>query len=226
MRPQQSTGRPPSKAQAPVDDDEDEDIDTNDEDDDDDVEEETKPQPKSSSASKFPSSKPKPKQTVEVDDEDEEDDIDEEMANAFNAVPTSSNADGIPVGKYEAIISEIVWQPWTELKGKSIRMKFELCDPDYANQNVVTRWFKIFDGNKQTMDVGISIFRQSMAKLGYEVEDVRKLNKLFKQVMEDRPGVLLNISYRTYQGTQYIDPKIEGGCDNDVVQEYKDSVAY
>jgi hypothetical protein len=65
-----------------------------------------------------------------------------------------------------------------------------------------------------------------MAKLGYKINDFAELEPTFEEISEEKPGVNLKISYREYKGQEYQQADIVSLCDNDVVQEYKDEVAY
>jgi hypothetical protein len=160
-------------------------------------------------------------------EEDDEEDEEESLAAAFDAVPASNNADDVKPGKYEAIISSVVLQDW-DPKGRSVRMKFELCDPELSDQNQVTTWFKLFDADRQAFEVGTSIFKRTMAKLGYDGDDVKfkKLEKLFAEISEEQPGVIVSISYNQTTTGRWQRVNIDDLCDNDVVQAYKDNVAY
>jgi hypothetical protein len=110
------------------------------------------------------------------------------LANAFDAVPASSNADSIPPGKYEAIVRSAVLQE-PEAKGQSIRINFELCSPDFGDANQITTWFRIFNAEKEAQAGGIRAFKGAMAKLGEEVT-FGELPKLLSELTENQPGVV------------------------------------
>jgi hypothetical protein len=200
-----------------VDDDEEVDDVDADEIDEEEVDEETPP-PKSKKSS--------PSRKRDEDESDEESDEDESLAAAFDSVPTSSNADSVKAGKYEAIVSGVVLQDW-DPKGRSIRMKFELCSPDFEGQNHLTKWFKIFDKDRAIQEVGTSIFKQTLARLGYDVPKFNKIKRVLEAINEDRPGVIVKISYtEDKSGNTWQQIVVEGTCDNDVIQEYKDNIPY
>lgn len=151
------------------------------------------------------------------------------QAAKFDSVKPSSRADNIPAGKYEAVIKSIGWQK-PDGRGQSIRVNYDLCNPEFGNSNQVAGWFRIFDANGDEVPVGIQIFKAAMIRLGYEEPSFDDLEPLFEEINNDNPGVLLNITYsdpsKSKDGRRFQQPNIDSQCDNDVVQEYKDNVAY
>lgn len=148
----------------------------------------------------------------------------EERFNAIASATGFANAENIPPGKYEAIVSEGVYQA-PDAKGQSVRLRFDLCDPDYKDQNQIAQWYRILDADNEPFVGGIKALAFQFAKLGYELT-LSGIEEDLAKITEDKPGVLVKVSYRDYQGAQYPKVNIEGLCDNDVVQEYKDSVPY
>jgi hypothetical protein len=147
------------------------------------------------------------------------------LAQAFDDVPMSNNADNLPPGKYEAIIKDVVMQA-KDAKGQSVRMHFELCSPNLAEANSITTWFKIADADEQIVGGGIRALKQTLAKLGYEAT-FDDLEECFEQITEEKPGVLLKISYsKDAQGNEWQRAVVEDLCDNDIVAAYKDNVPY
>jgi hypothetical protein len=140
-------------------------------------------------------------------------------------VAPSNNADSIPPAKYEAIIKDAVLQK-PDAKGQSARFHYELCSPDFADQNSVTTWFKIFDTDGEVVAGGIRALKQTLAKLGYD-PTFDELEECFEQITEERPGVLLKISYtKDNAGNEWQRAVLEDLCDNEVVQAYKDNIPY
>lgn len=184
---------------------------------------------------------------VELDEEDEEaEEVEEEppksakrstaatppakvgrssLAEAFDNTSATNNADDLPPGKYEAIVKNAVLQE-PDAKGQSIRMSFDLCNPDLAENNQVTTWFKLFDANGNKVDGGIRAFKGTMAKLGYKPK-FDELDEVLAEIMEERPGVLLKVSYsKDRDGNVWQRAVVDSLCDNEVVQEYKENVVF
>jgi hypothetical protein len=146
------------------------------------------------------------------------------LANAFSSIPLSNNADDVPTGKHEAIVSDIVIQEPGE-KGTSARVKYELCEEEFSGKNELTTWFKLLDEEMEPHEVGFRMFRGMLAKLGYEPESPEELEEVVAEVKKDRPGVLISVSYsKDYPDFPRV--KVEGPCDNEVVEAYKDNVPF
>lgn len=145
------------------------------------------------------------------------------LADVFDSVPMSNNATDVPTGKYEAIIRDVVLQE-PDAKGQSARMHFELCDPDFAEANSVTTWFKILDANGEPVRGGVIALKTTLAKLGYEPAG-DEIEECFEEITGDNPGVILSISY-TPDSNHYQRVKVDSAADNEVIQAYKDNVAY
>ena len=147
------------------------------------------------------------------------------LASAFDRIPLTNNADEVPAGQYEAIVRDVVLQE-ADSKGQSVRMHFELCDPQFAEANNITQWFKIVDAQGESVDGGIRALKQALAKLGYEPSG-EELEECFEEISGDKPGVVLKVSYsKDDSGNTWQRAIIQAPCDNDVVAEYKDNVAY
>lgn len=185
------------------------------------------------------------RRVVEEEDEDEDEEEEEEsiptmisrklkdkkkakskgasaLANAFDNVPLTNNST-VKAGKYEAIIKEMVLQPYEEGKGQKIRIKYELCDPEYTEDNELTDWRTIVAKDGEANEVGIRLFKQELARLGYEVT-FDELEECFEQITDEKPGIMVKVSYREWQGNDFLQTSIDDLCDNDVVQEYKDTI--
>lgn len=193
----------------------------------------------------LPKKKLVPKHIVEEDDEevdeDEVDEVEEEvlpkkkanvitkkksaLAKAFDSVPLSNSADDIPAGKHEAIIREAVVQPFSEDKGQSIRFKYEFCNPNIAGKQL-TQWFKIIDANGAPVDWMIDMLKKSLAKLGIEIEG-NDLEDTIQEIHDARPGVVVKLTYsRGNDGNIYPRPVIQGPCDSETVETYRDNIPY
>jgi hypothetical protein len=176
---------------------------------------------------------------VEDDDEDDEDEAPAKpvsklkkkgvgktssLAKAFASVPLSNNAEEVPTGKHEAIISDFVIQDPGE-KGQSARIKFELCEDEFSGKNELTAWYKLLDAELEPNEWGMRAFKTALAKLGYEPESLDEAEEVLDEIKKDRPGVLISVSYQKgYEDFPRI--KIEGPCDNEVVEAYKDNVPF
>ena len=108
------------------------------------------------------------------------------LAKAFDNVPLTNNST-VKAGKYEAIIKEMVLQPYEEGKGQKVRIKYDLCDPEFTEDNVITDWRTIVAKDGEANEVGIRLFKQELAKLGYEVT-FDELEQCFEQISEGKAG--------------------------------------
>ena len=139
---------------------------------------------------------------------------------AIDKTPSSGDADNIPAGNYEAIVTSIVRQDFDPAKGQSLRMKFQLCGSEFEGLKATT-WFKILDARNQPVDFTIGKLKGVIAKLGYELT-YEEMDAIFEEIMESQPGVILKIEYQNVQGTRFQRVNVVDACDNDVVQEFKD----
>lgn len=159
------------------------------------------------------------------------------LAGRFNAIVKSfsNNASDIPPGMYEAVISEAVLQE-PDTKGQSVRLKFELCSPDFEGQNVLTNWFRIFDVEGEPFAGGIKSLAYNLARLGVgfdfdglttkeEVEE--HIGEVLAGITEEKPGIIAKVVNNPgNDGRIFTNVSVEKPCDNDLVQEYKDNVPY
>lgn len=136
--------------------------------------------------------------------------------------PGGGSASDIPPGRYEAIVVGAVLQEPNQ-KGQSLRVNFELCTEDLATNEVPT-WFKFYAADGTINEFGIRLWKMALTKLGYEDVKEDDLPELLEQIMEDRPGAIVKISYETVVGysTPFQRVEVEAPCDNDVVAAYKD----
>jgi PDZ domain-containing secreted protein len=71
------------------------------------------------------------------------------------------------------------------------------------------------------------MMKEALAKLGYNPKDYDELQEVCEEVTEQKPGVSIKVSYSPdKEGTPRVRVTIQGEQDNDVIQEYKDSVPY
>lgn len=179
----------------------------------------------------------------EVEDTDEDDSDEEEvlpkrkaglgskkgksaLAKAFDSVPLSNSAENIPAGKHECIIREARVHPFNEERGQNITFKYEFCaDPHTGKQ--MTQWFKILDANNQPVDWMIDALHQSLVKMGIDITG-EQLEDTIQEINDEHPGILLKLTYvvSTKDGNTYPRFNIQGQCNNDVVEAYKDNVRY
>jgi hypothetical protein len=145
------------------------------------------------------------------------------LADAFDSVKGFNNADDVPIGKYEAIIRDVVLQE-PDAKGQSARMHFELCSDDFTDANSVTTWFKLQDTDGEPVRGGLMALKATLAKLGYDPKG-DELEAVFEEITNENPGVLIKISYTT-DSNHYQRIQVDSLCDNEVVEEYKDNVKY
>ena len=156
-------------------------------------------------------------------------------AEAFNTVSVTGNADDIPSGRYEAIIRNVTLQ-LPDVKGQSVRWNFELCNLELGDSNKVVTWNKLFYDDNSPCVPGIQIMKQSLAKIGYtnieidpEDDDLQGLQKVFEEITDadEKVGVILEITYnKGNDGRSWQRLRIDSACDNDVVQEYRDTIKY
>jgi hypothetical protein len=179
----------------------------------------------------MPRPKPTPTKQQPLESEEEYDADDEpkdrgSLADRFNAIAKSfsSNASDVPPGMYEAIIKEAVLQA-PDAKGQSVRIKFELCDPEFKGQNQITNWFRVINEEGEPVQGAIHSLAYNFAKLGYDL-DWNELENTLAEITEEKPGIIAKVTVS--QGTQrvFTNVSIEKTCDNDVVQEYKDNIPY
>lgn len=189
-----------------------------------------------------PQSQPQKVSSQTLVDPEEQDDMQEEdakpkekgkeksgsLADAFNKVSLNAGATGITAGKYEAIVRQIVIQE-PDPKGTSIRVNFELCDPEFTDKNQITTWFKVLDKDGATVDGGIKACKAMLAKLGYKIDEIDEdeLKDCFSEISNENPGVLVKITYQEAKdGNTYQRVQVDSTCDNDVVASYRDNVAF
>jgi hypothetical protein len=147
------------------------------------------------------------------------------LAARFDAIASGdSETEKLTPGKYEAIISEAVLQP-ADAKGQSVRLAFSLCNPEYSDQKSIPQWFKIYDAEGQLFEVGIRMLAQGLARIGRKLT-FDDLEEILAELNESKPGVIIKVSYTQGIGRVFTNAPIDGPCDNDMVQAYKDDVAY
>jgi hypothetical protein len=156
---------------------------------------------------------------------------------ALGSVPLTNNAKGVPEGNHEAIITEFVIQK-PDHKGQSVRIKFELVDPEFAEggKNVITGWYKLM-GTKESLDEpnegGMRAFKMALAKLGYDPDELDESEDpeqayldVLDEIERDKRGVIVKISYDPSY-PEYPRTRIEDGeADTELIQAYKDNIPY
>lgn len=182
---------------------------------------------------------PKSQRVVEEDDEDETEEEEplprrkaglgskpkgkSALAKAFDSVPLSNSAKDIPAGKYECIIKEAVVRPFSEEKGQFIIFRYDFCAPPHTGKSM-TQFFKILDENEEPVDWMINMLKEAFARLGVEIEG-DDLESTIQEINDSRPGILLKVGYQVGKdNVTYPRLAVQGTCDNDVVEAYKDSV--
>jgi hypothetical protein len=178
--------------------------------------------------------------TNDSDDDDDDDDEEESaptktskktvkgkassLAKAWNSVPLTNNAQDVPDGRHEAIISEVSINDPTD-KGQFAFFKYELCEEEFAGKNTLTSGYKLLNDEGKVIDFPLRRFKQDLAKLGYEPETLEDTEDCIKEINEEKPGVLISVSYqKDYPDFPRI--KIEGLCENEIIEAYKDNVPY
>jgi hypothetical protein len=147
------------------------------------------------------------------------------ITKAFANTPLSNNEEDLPKGLYDAILSELVLQDFEDGKGQFVRTKYELCTPDFEGR-IIPQWWKILDKDGKPIEFPFQMMKEALAKLGYNPKDYDELQEVCEEVTDQKPGVSIKISYQEYQGSERVRVTIQGEQDNDVIQEYKDSVPY
>jgi hypothetical protein len=149
------------------------------------------------------------------------------LAKAFDSVPLSNSADDIPAGPHEVIIREATVRPFVEDRGQAIIFRYEFCEEKYAGQQM-THWFNVIDKSGEPVDWMINNLRVALAKLGIEVTG-DELEETIQEINDSRPhlGVLLKLTYsQGKDGNTYPRFAIQGPCDNDVIEGYRDNIPY
>lgn len=147
------------------------------------------------------------------------------LAKAFDSVPLSNSADDIPAGKYECIIREARVHPFSDERGQNITFKYEWCAEPHEGKQM-TQWFKIIDASEEPVDWMIDMLKQAFVRLGIEIEG-DDLEGTIQEINDTHPGIILKLSYsKGKDGNTYPRFAIQGECNNDVVEAYKDNVAY
>lgn len=152
------------------------------------------------------------------------------LAKAFAAVPMSNNATSIKAGTYEALIRSFVLQA-PDAKGQSVRINAELCGEDFSEANQLVDWRMLINKDGDAVMGGIRALGNDLARLGYDVpeqdEDFdENLEATFEAITKEKPGVLLKVTYQHANGVDYQHFSVQGPCDNEVVQAYKENTPY
>lgn len=152
------------------------------------------------------------------------------LAKAFSAVPMSNNATSIKAGTYEAIIRSFVLQA-PDAKGQSVRINAELCGEDFAEANQLVDWRMLINKDGDAVMGGIRALGNDLARLGYEIPTIdedfdENLEATFEAITKEKPGVLLKVTYQHANGVDYQHFAVQGECDNEVVQAYKENTPY
>jgi len=157
---------------------------------------------------------------------DAEEVVADALTAAFDSVPLSNSASEIPAGKYEGIITRVTLQN-PDAKGRSVRVNFELCDPRFENKNQLVTWFKILESDLRTpVAGGVKALKIMLGKLGYDPKG-SEMEQAFDEISQDQPGVMLRINYAEgSDGIVYQRIIVDGLCDNEVVETYKDKIPY
>ena len=149
------------------------------------------------------------------------------LERAFSNVPASGAAI-IKTGKYEMLVKEVVLQPYVDGKGQKARAKFMICDTE-LEAPTITFWYNLVDKEGEANEFGLQIFRQEMAKLGYDVGNEvteEEIEEMFDEVTKERPGVVAKLSYREWQGRDIPVVEIQGTSDSDTIEEFRDNLPF
>lgn len=185
------------------------------------------PKPTSANANAKPLKQQQAEEEMETPNNDEvEEPIADALSAAFDSVPLSSSASEIAPGKYEAIVTRITLQA-PDSKGRSVRANFDLCSPKFENKNQLVTWFKILENNLRTpVAGGVKALKIMLGKLGYDPRG-SEMEQCFAEITNEQPGVMVNISYQEgNDGVTYQRIIVDGLCDNEVVEAYKDNIPY
>lgn len=139
-------------------------------------------------------------------------------------VSLSGDAKDVPTGTHEAIITEFVLQQ-PDSKGRSARIKFELCDPEFpSGRNELVTWFKLLEDDLITeVTGGVKALKMALARLGYdEPESEKELVRDLQKISKEQPGVVIKVSY----DGQWRRIRIEDTSESEVVTNYKDNIPY
>jgi hypothetical protein len=152
------------------------------------------------------------------------------LAQAFAAVPMSNNATNVKAGVYEALIRSFVLQA-PDAKGQSVRINAELCGEDFSEANQLVDWRMLINKDGDPVMGGIRALGNDLARLGYEIPAVdedfdENLEATFEAITKEKPGVNLKVTYQHYNGVDYQHFSIQGECDNEVIQAYRENTPY
>jgi hypothetical protein len=92
----------------------------------------------------------------------------------------------------------------------------------------MTHWFNIIDKSGEPVDWMITNLRVALAKLGIEVTG-DELEGTIQEINDSRPhvGALIKLTYKEGKdGNTYPRFAIQGQCDNEVVEAYRDNIPY
>jgi len=170
------------------------------------------------------------KHVVEEDDEDDEEETPKKslkkkgsLAKAFESVPLTNNAEDVE-GKHEAILAEaFIAEP--KANGQFCFFKYQLCEEEFAGKNELTKGYKLLDAEMEPIEFPIRQLKQDLAKLGYEPESLEECEEILEEITKEKPGVLITVTPQK-EYPEFPRIKIEGPCDNEIVEAYKDNIAF
>lgn len=131
-------------------------------------------------------------------------------ADAFDNAPKSAN--GIPVGDWEARITEMVYQK--NEKGESVKVTYEATTQDEESEaygKSGSQWYQIFDkaGN---LGKGVGFLKADLEKLGVDEEGQKfsNLESTLEQITAEQPLVNIRVKQNDQWTNIYLQGLIEG----------------
>lgn len=140
---------------------------------------------------------------------------------AYNAIGAGSAGSDVPAGKYEAVVFNATLEEPSQ-RGQAVRLNFALADENLSESEQMPTWFRLFNPDRSPNSGGIRAWKDTLARLGYSDVPFDELPAVLATIVDDKPGVVINLKYREYQGRKYPNIYVEGLCDNEVIARFKE----
>ena len=147
-------------------------------------------------------------------------------SDAYNSVTAGGASSELKPGKYEAVVFNAVLEEPSE-RGQSIRLNFALADEQFGGREMFPSWYKLFNPDQSPNMGGIRAWKDTVTRLGYDSSiPFDEVPQLLETIADDKPGVVINVKYRDWQGRKLMNIFVEGLCDNDVIAQFKEKQAF
>ncbi len=144
-------------------------------------------------------------------DEGGSDDGDE--SSVFDSVKPQGKVDD---GKYDAVIRELVLQPFDPAKGRSVRLKVTIADEGDFQGAEAVQFYKIIEADKSA-GKGAAYLKADLAKLGYEDVRFADMEKVFDEIVENKTGILCTVKNNPPYTNVYVNALAE---DSEVIAAF------